>query len=141
MWVHQDTQITNRVNSTKGFTVKCLDYRCCHPHVSYETSLRYHNLSLLSDRRKYFDQMFLFKIINGYIDSPPLLERIYLRVPRHGSRLRTLFSAPSYRTIYTSNNFFKRSVCTYNEELNELDIFNTSFNVHKSKIKQKYSQS
>ncbi|KAG8282518.1 hypothetical protein J6590_036482 [Homalodisca vitripennis] len=62
---------------------------------------RFH-LQSLYHRRIIFDLIFLFKLINGLVDCPALLEMVDLSVPR-GTRSRTVFCRKFLPTNYACN--------------------------------------
>jgi hypothetical protein len=62
------------------------------------------NLDPLVNRRKYTDICFLFKLINGVISCPELLQSINFHVPKFHSRSCPTFEIPFHRTSYGTNN-------------------------------------
>ncbi|KAG8240577.1 hypothetical protein J6590_105723, partial [Homalodisca vitripennis] len=60
------------------------------------------NLQSLYHRRIIFDLLFLFRLINGLVDCPALLEMVDLSVPR-GTRSRTVFCRKFLPTNYACN--------------------------------------
>ncbi|KAG8243025.1 hypothetical protein J6590_053239 [Homalodisca vitripennis] len=59
-------------------------------------------LQSLYHRRIIFDVLFLFRLINGLVDCPALLEMVDLSVPR-GTRSRTVFCRKFLPTNYACN--------------------------------------
>lgn len=100
----------------------------CRSLTSYDSRLQHYNMFPLDHRRKTADIVFLHKIINGIIDSPDILHKIQLSVPRVGSRLnnRKTFLLPSCRTNYSQHSSLYRLCSYYNGICNDLDIFNAS---------------
>lgn len=120
-----------RIERVQKKFIKNLDFRENHDHVTYEDSLRRHSVTTLENRRIMFDQIFLFKILNNFIDSPHILEKNCIRVPRSSSRSQKLFVIPAYKSVYTSNNFFRRSVDVYCKMFDHIDIFCNSLTVYR----------
>lgn len=116
--------------------VKTIQYRS-NIKESYDESLKAHNLLTLFNRRKMFDIVFLFKILNHIVDSPTLLSKVCflsrVRLPLRSSRTSSLFVPPRLRKNYTRNTFIFRSTNTYNKQFNviDLDLFNVSLNTLK----------
>jgi len=61
-------------------------------------------LDPLVDRRKYADICFLFKLINGVISCPELLQFINFHVPKFHSRSCPTFEIPFHRASYGTYN-------------------------------------
>lgn len=100
----------------------------CKMLQTYDARLEYYKSFPLSSRRKAADLIFLFKIINGMIDSPDILDKIALVVPRPASRPinRKSLVVTKSRTNYGCNAPVDRLCRTYNDICQELDIFNTT---------------
>ena len=79
------------------------------------------NLSLSSrlSRRKLNDATFVYKLINGHISCPSLLELIPFHIPRFNSRLCPTFHEKTHRTNYGYNNPLDRMF----RECNKIDSF------------------
>lgn len=65
----------------------CYSDKGCHVLNSYNSRLCYYKMQSLCARRKSLDLMFLYKLINGFLDSPELFEKVNFSVPRNSSRL------------------------------------------------------
>lgn len=105
----------------------------CHSLTTYDSRLAYFKLTSLEFRRSVADILFLHKIINGKIDSPELLEKVELIVPRSCSRLhnRKTFNLPSCRTNYAQHSPLYRMCSAYNAICHDVDIFGDSINTFK----------
>lgn len=88
----------------------------------------------LEKRRTVRDQIFLFKIINNYIDSSYLLNLISFRCPRVPSRSKNVFSPSIARTNYGSNTFIRRTCNTHNRDFSDVDIFHLKLIKFKSSL-------
>ena len=66
--------------------------------VSYSDLRIILNVQTLNCRRKVFDLLFLFKIINFYINCPELLSLLNIHVPQRSNRNFNLFYTNHHRT-------------------------------------------
>lgn len=100
----------------------------CHYLRSYVSRLNHFNMVTLEQRRNIADIVFLRKLIIGRIDSPHLLQKVNLLVPRSSSRLqnRRTFQLPSCRTNYGQHSPMYRMCSSYNKVCKDLDVFNDS---------------
>jgi hypothetical protein len=112
--------------------IKHLKFKC-------DKDTKPRSIPSLVSRRMEKDQVFLYKILNGCIDSPFLLENIFLKCPRLNSRHRPMFNIPSMSTNYTRNTFLLRSCYKYNSNLSSLDIFNSKLRAYKRAVAEKLS--
>lgn len=130
-----------RIEKVQKKFVKSLNYRHNISNESYTHSLKRYKLLSLCSRRKMFDVVFLYKILNNLIDSSSLLGRISfvsrVRLPVRSSRCKPLFVTPRFRKKYTRNSFLFRSTNIYNKEYTNIDLFHVSLN----KLKRILSQS
>ncbi|KAK9878540.1 hypothetical protein WA026_022437 [Henosepilachna vigintioctopunctata] len=101
----------NSIVDLEGVQRKCLKYmyfRCYgqYPSRGFDHSILTDSLGieLLKLRRERFGLTFLFKILQNSIDSPFLLSKINIRVPRPGLRRNNTF----YVT-YSRSNVMSRS--------------------------------
>lgn len=84
---------------------------------NYQDRLITFKFDTLFNRRRIIDICTLFKILNGMLDCPLILENICFRVPRPGSRAinKGLFDLPVSRTVSCSNSPLPRMLKAYNE--------------------------
>ena len=100
----------------------------------YSNMEKHLNLVPLSIRRDLLGLLFLFKIINGSIDSPALLSRISLNVPYyHGLRYQSTFNIPFHRTAYGPNGPVNRYLSILN--IHNIDTFNVKLVTFKRNCK------
>lgn len=129
-----------RIERVQKIFIKSLNYRQNILNQSYTDSLKNYNLLSLCNRRKMFDIVFLYKIINNLVDSPLLLSRLSfisrVRLPVRSSRPKPLFVTPPYHKNYTRNSFLYRSTNLYNKNFTDIDLFNTSVSKLKSTLIQ-----
>lgn len=120
----------NRIEKLQKKFIKSLNYRYNITNESYTASLKRYRLMSLHNRRKMFDLVFLYKILNNLIDCAPLLGGIpfvsRVRLPLRPSRSKPLFVPPRFHKNYTRNSFVCRSTNVYNKEFTDIDIFNVS---------------
>ncbi|KAG7308770.1 hypothetical protein JYU34_006003 [Plutella xylostella] len=111
-----------------------------HYKKDYTDRLKLFNMISLDQRRTFLGQTFLFKLLNDQIDSPNLLSKINIRVPRTSARvcnLQPLFVAHTC-TKYTGNSPLNNLCKSYNSLFSNLfadhgfDIFSNSFNKFKN---------
>lgn len=91
----------------------------------------------LENRREMRDQMFLYKIINHYVDSPYLLSRIYLYC-KYNSRHQKAFVIQNCSRNYTKNRFVIRACENYNKLHKQADLFHEKPLCYKKKIMSTY---
>uniref|UniRef100_A0A6P7GJH9 Uncharacterized protein LOC114343445 n=1 Tax=Diabrotica virgifera virgifera TaxID=50390 RepID=A0A6P7GJH9_DIAVI len=92
-----------------------------HDYTGIEQRL---SLAPLSVRRDISGGVFVFKIINGLIDCPSLLDSIRFNVPYPGLRYNVTFNTAFHRTSYGSNMPLDRYMCFLNGF--DMDLFNIS---------------
>ncbi|MBV2145382.1 MAG: hypothetical protein KTM48_01385, partial [Wolbachia endosymbiont of Pissodes strobi] len=66
--------------------------------MNYDDIGKLLNLPKLKARRDYLDVVFLYKIVNGIVDCPGILERVSLLVPQVNLRHNELFHIEYRRT-------------------------------------------
>lgn len=100
----------------------------CRTLTSYDSRLKHFKAFNLSTRREVADIVFIFKIINGFIDSPDLLDKFKISVPLRGNRPlnKNTFALSNCRTNYGRNAPVNRLCRAYNKYCQDLDIFSTS---------------
>ncbi|XP_046662821.1 uncharacterized protein LOC124355706 [Homalodisca vitripennis] len=88
----------------------------------------------LAARRKVQDLMFLYKVINGLIDCPELLERVFFRLPSHARELFR-FRRFHHVTNYEMNSAMVRMQRLGNSLSEEVDFFFVSEATFRRSIK------
>ncbi len=86
-------------------------------------------------RRKYADLCLLFKLVNGLMDSPSLLESIDFSVPR-GTRSRTVFQRRYCPTAYTYNSGLSRLVREGSVAASEVNFFDITLSSFKHSLRR-----
>lgn len=106
---------------------------------SYDARLINYKVQTLKYRREAADFLFLYKLLNGYIDAPDLLAKINFYIPRQGSRLqnRKIFSLPDVRSNLGQHSPIYRICSLANCSRQHLDIFSESVGSLKNKLKTK----
>jgi hypothetical protein len=89
-------------------------------------------LDSLERRRSRNDLIFLFRLFNGFVDSPELLELFYLNCPIRKLRTSPLLATQSHRTNY---GLFSPVVrITREVNLHDIELFGLSLKNFKSKL-------
>lgn len=138
--------IWNSISKTQAMTIehvqkrlirivydRYFERRC---YYNYEYILRSFSLTPLSDRRTIHDFVFLHKVVNGVIDSPPLLSKVNFHVNFRNTRHLVCFDVRSpcctsplsrIQTLYNSiapvHLDFCTSISLYRLQLNSLAIY------------------
>lgn len=121
---------------------------------SYEERLSFFKLLSLQNRRRVLDNSFMFKLVNGSIESPYLLSKIMFRAPSRSFRASTYTPfvesfahsrygrlSPINRLIINYNSIYKIATSLHNNKKNEnnptvypdIDIFNDNIICFKKK--------
>jgi hypothetical protein len=93
------------------------------------------NLLSLSNRRKFLSCCFIFSIIQGYSDSPFILNSISFEVPSRTLRDHNFLHIPHHRTNYGMHEPITSMSKSFNKISNIFD-FNISKNHFKSSLKK-----
>ena len=104
------------------------------PAQSYDGLKRRLCLDSLSGRRAKSDIYFLFKLVNGIIDCPDLLNMINFRVPSRSTRDHSLFAVDRHRCNYGMSSPIARMI--NNSNMIDIDFFNTTFVSFKRRLSQ-----
>src|SRR5699024_2333248 len=72
----------------------------CQLNNTYETRPIYFNLQALNVRRQFSAIIFIYKLLNNYIDAPEILALIRFYVPQYPVRKVPFFSLISHKTNY-----------------------------------------
>jgi hypothetical protein len=83
-----------------------------------------YQLTSLEIRRKVVAVTFLYKLINGFINSPSLLALIKINTPRINARELRIFYCANYRTNLGLNSPVNIMCTAYNSIHSDIDIFN-----------------
>lgn len=132
----------NRLERVQKKFVKALEFRTGNTYISYYNSLKRHNVQSLVDRRNCVDSVLLCKLLQGHLDVPLLLSKIYFRVPRRRERAckkRDLFYITRCKTAYANNTFTRRACRLFNDniKLKDFDLFSDKLYKLKGVFKHK----
>lgn len=105
--------------------------------IVYFEILKLLNIPTLENRREILDLFFLFKVVNGLIDSPQLLEKVDFRIPKRNTRCKDIFYLKCHNTNYCHNKPIQRLINTGNKA--QIDFFSTSLSTFKKKVKIIYN--
>ncbi|CAH2097315.1 unnamed protein product [Euphydryas editha] len=107
----------NRLESVQKRFLRHLsyNYNMTGTLLSYSDRLIHFNMKSLRHRRELFDIMFLYKLVNGNLDTPNILSKINFTVPKIPQRLRK----PPFKINSAKSNLGKfsplnRSLRSYN---------------------------
>lgn len=110
--------------------------------TSYTDRLRFFNIPSLENRRRISDQVLLFKILTGLIDSPQLLSKIGFTVPRLNSRIANFrpFALNNYRTNLGSHSVIPRICKEHNKiyKITGVDLLAMSLNQFRKFLRNYY---
>lgn len=120
---------------------KCLKY-CYYKQTGqgfrgeYSDLLQLFNTKLLEKRRKNQQLIFLFKIINGFLDDDNLLCKINFYVPTANLRKPPIFKTEIVKTNYGKNSPIVRICNEFNNIITsfEINIFGVSVNSFKRNL-------
>jgi hypothetical protein len=87
----------------------------------------------LSDRRSLMDSVFLFKIVNGLLDCPTLLDKLEFHIPRQ-SRHQQIFVRSHHSTAYHQHSTIPRLMRTGNNFCSHLNFFGCSASIFKTEV-------
>ena len=132
VWNPQYKKYIDNIESIQNKFIKHLKFKYNNFKAVKDISL-----PALTLRRMERDQLFLFKILNHFIDSPFLLSNIYFRCPRSNSRNHAVFSVPLTSTNYASNSFLLRACANYNKNLKNIDIFGSAIGAYRRAARDK----
>lgn len=152
VWNPHYSVYIKRLESVQKRFLWHLTYSCNLGHrlSNYKDRLLHFNIKSLRHRRELLDIMFLYKLINGNLDTPDLLSRINIYVPKQLQRLKkppfTIDTSKTNLGYYAPINRSLRSYnLIHNANTNDpephtnkgyLDIFSNS----QCKFKQNVSQ-
>jgi hypothetical protein len=115
--VHTDLLESNQRRFLRTVTLR---FRRKRVLTSYANRLSFYRLKTLESRRKAQDFTFLYKIINGLMNTT-LLSEIFIRVPNRSVRCERFFSVPSCNNNVSFHNPIYRMCRDYNSLLTRMD--------------------
>ena len=137
IWTSASTNHLQSLDRVQNNFLRFISFQCKInriPHSNYEGLLQYLNIKSLNTRRITCNLIFLFKLINNFIDCPELLELINFKYPSRLTRTKQLFYIDNYKSRYLF--FSPHALLMINGNmLNfEIDIFNCNLNTFKKSI-------
>ena len=140
-WNNLSQESTDQIEKVQKRFLRYLYFRKhnIYPHyklhpVSSKDLLHEFQLVPLKDVRENQDIIFLFKILNGDVDCPELLQEVYFRINVKNTRSQDLLISRSKRP--TANILLDRLISCFNE-YSDIDPFADSTNYIKNKLKNK----
>lgn len=101
----------------------------------YKTIMEIMNLNSLEHRRLEASLIFLYKIINGTINSPEILELVTFNVNERRTRNAEIFNIPFHHTNYGQNESIVKMLNQANKHSSKIDLFNMSNTSFKRVVK------
>ena len=89
--------------------------RIVNPFNKYDSKCSWLGLNSLEFRRKMQSAMFVFDIINGYIDCRDLLSLVPFCIPPRSLRYTDIFNIPRHHTNYSVNSTLTRTFIYLND--------------------------
>lgn len=128
IWSPYTNQSTNKIEMIQRKLCNMLRHkvRCSNPLPTIEETYTKYSISLLCNRRKISDLTFFYKIINGSIDSPEILESITFICARPGLRQSRILNTTYTNKNYVLNGPLNRIARTVNELCLEVEFFGGS---------------
>ena len=99
----------------------------------YTSRLKLIDLQSLENRRTILNIVFIFKVLNGHINAPFLLEQLSLRVPSRRTRQNILLEVPYFTCNFLNFAPFRASCVKFNEFIEVID-FEASYNCLKQRL-------
>jgi len=129
VWNPQYYKYIHMIEAVQKRYIKFVNYkfnRHLH-HLPYPTQLSQNNLIKLSDRRLIIDMIFLYKLVNGFIDSSFLVQNLnFYCGSLYNTRSPNLFRSPSFNTLSCRNSPSIRLMRTYDNLFSHVDLFESS---------------
>ena len=98
---------------TRFIKMQCSRFNIIYHRKDYITHCNYSRIQTLVARRRITDMIFLYKIVNNFIDSP-LIEKLNFHVPSRTTRTRYTFHATKSRIDISKHACINRLQDTYN---------------------------
>lgn len=123
IWAPSYVTHIRRLEKIQRKFVKLLCFRngTIFDDFSYEYHLQYFSLPHLITRRKYFDIMFAYKVINSIVNCSEIFDMFVFHVPIHTLRINRIFEIDYHRTNYGKHSPLVR-VCNHVNDVN-VDLF------------------
>ena len=126
VWNPQYNVYIDRLEAVQKRLVRTLLYRDGLSRIilEYSDALNHYNLLPLRVRRDVLDQVFLYRVMNNFIDCGTLRGMVGVCVPRVASRRGAIqLHVAQCRTNSYYNSFLNRSCRRYNERMCGIDMF------------------
>lgn len=140
IWYPDYQNNIQRIENIQKKFLKRLVYTSRHNFIDtkYEEKLEHFNMKTLRQRCDFLRLIFVFKLVNNYIDCPSLLSLVNIQTPRPAARAinyKPLY-IPQRKNRYGCNSPLLRSFKLYNFIFQhcDIDIFSDSLNLFKKKL-------
>lgn len=138
IWSPHYKKWIDKIEKVQKKFLRHVGYRLRIPRdeLLYSDILTFLEMSSLEKRRLYFDLCTLFRVVNGLIVSPALLQLINFKVSTRQTRQNMTFDVSSHVTNYGFYSPISRICREANRLPPTVDFFNSSFNKFKIDVKK-----
>lgn len=136
VWSNNYSTYLNDLNNVQYKFLKRIAY-VTHCAISRDSFLLVQDsigLVSLTIRRDLIDIMYVYDMLNNYINCPAILNLIGFRIPSRNTRNSDLFFIPKFKTNCGNNSFFVRALLKANKIPSDLDFFVLSRQDFKAKV-------
>lgn len=135
IWNPYYNTYTEALESVQRKFTRIYCYRFNIPRGTYNTRLREMNLSSLYNRRLQTDEILLYKVVNGMINTN-LAQSLKFRIPQRPTRTNATFYLPFVTSNLEYYSLSLRLQRQNNEHFISLDLINVSMGRAKEQIKR-----
>jgi hypothetical protein len=127
VWSPYYSNSANSLEKVQRKFLRFINYKKGIPieDINYSSLMNELKLPSLSNRRKLFDTIFLYKIIRGHVDCMDLVELIKYHVPTRNTRQLMLFHERNSKTNYSYYSPIAR-LHRFGNEFHSVDFFSDS---------------
>lgn len=128
VWNINQIGLIDKIEKVQRRFIRFIAYKINMSGCSITDVEKRFNLVSLQARRKFIDVSFIFKMLNGMIECPEILEKIGIRVPSINTRNHNLFSLKFHKNNFVLNSPLHRMLRFCNE-LSNFDFFIDNINL------------
>lgn len=143
LWNPQYDIYISQIDRVQNKFLRYLNYVSGRKFESYNEACTHYKILPLSSRREMADQLFLYKIVNNYLNCPDLTSSLFYLIPSRCSlRYKRLFSVDAHSCKnYVRNGCLFRATTVYNKKYTDLDIFYLSLTQYKNTLLKRIQKS
>lgn len=135
VWSPMYTIYQDRLESIQRRFVRYLAHKFHLPYCDYDRRCVIFDFLSLQKRRVMFDLIFLFKLVNGALNSPALLSELNFNIPQRLTRSNTIFRLNASNTNLHQNSPMVRIQYTYDGSFSHVPLFNTSLRTFQRSVR------